>query len=87
MTRCLSHLTTFTAAVATGQAYRFEEAVKTAYEAGASREELLLAVDSARHLTQIPALTLGQAYATIHAWHWMESRRAWHRRELTPQAA
>jgi hypothetical protein len=44
-------------------------------------------VDSARHLTQIPALTLGQAYATIHAWHWMESRRAWHRRELTPQAA
>ena len=87
MTACLSHLTAFTAAVATGQAYRFEEAVKAAYEAGARREELLLAVDSARLLTPIPAPILERAYAAIHAWYWMESRRVWHRRDLAPQAA
>ena len=87
MTACLSHLTAFTAAVATGQAYRFEEAIKAAYEAGARKEELLLAVDSVRPLTSVPAPILGRAYATIHAWSCMESRRVWHRRDLAPQVA
>jgi len=48
MTAGLSHLTAFGPAFATAQASRFEEAVKAAYQTGARREELLLAVDSAR---------------------------------------
>jgi hypothetical protein len=75
MSQWLSHLTAFSAAVATGQAHRFEQAIKAAYEAGAPREELFLAAGSARLLTQIPAPILEKAYAAIHAWYWMERVR------------
>jgi len=87
MSQWLSHLTAFSAAAATGQAHRFEQAIKAAYEAGAPREEFFPAADSARLLTQIPAPILEKAHAAIHAWYWMESRRVWERRAPAFQAA
>jgi hypothetical protein len=51
------------------------------------REELLSTVDSAKEQADIPAPVLARAYATIHTWYWMESRRLWHQRDLAPQVA
>lgn len=86
MNEWIACLTALSAAIAARQPHRFEEVVKAAYEAGASREELLTALDSARLLAQIPAAILDRAYATIHSWYWMETRRVWHGGELVPQA-
>ncbi len=77
-------LTAFTEAIISGQPHLFEQAVKTAYKAGALREELLTAVEIGRCLADVPAPIVSQAYATVHAWHWMVARRAEHQRDLTP---
>ena len=87
MTGWIEHLIAFSAALAARQPHRFGRLVKNAYEAGASREELLSTVDSAKEQAAIPAPVLARAYATIHTWYWMESRRRWHQRELAPQVA
>ena len=80
-------LAAFNQAVAAGQHYRLEQAVKEAYAAGASREDLLATLDIGRQLVEVSAPVRSQAYAAIHAWHWMVARRAVLRRELLPQAA
>jgi len=67
MNEWITHLTAFSAAIAARQPHRFEQVVKAAYEAGASREELLLAVDSARVLAQVPAPIVDRARAAIQA--------------------
>ena len=59
-----------------------EQAVKAAYKAGASREDLLASVEVARRRAELPAVTLSCAYATVHAWRWMMARRIQHQREL-----
>lgn len=80
-------LTAFGAAIGARLPHRFEEIVKDAYEAGAGREDLLLVVDSARLLVSLPAPLVELAYAAIHKWHWMESRRTWQQRNWPSVAA
>ncbi len=83
----IAPLTAFTEAITSGQAHLFEQAVKAAYAAGASREDLLRAVEIGRCLAEVPGPFLAQAYAAVHAWYWMVARRAVHHRELMTQAA
>ena len=77
----------FTEVVAASQPRRFEQAATAAYAAGASWEDLLAAVDLNRQFGEVPAPVRAQAYAAIHAWHWMVARRALLRRELLQGAA
>ena len=77
-------LIAFMEAITSGQPHLFEQAVKAAYKAGAVREELLTAVEIGRCLAYVSAPLVSQAYATVHAWHWMVARRAEHQRDLTP---
>jgi len=77
-------LKAFIEALAADQPHLFEQAVKAAYKVGASREDLLAAVEIARRRAEIPAATLSHAYATVHAWHWLAARRMEHRRNLMP---
>ena len=72
----LLHLTAFTEAVATGQTQQLEPMVKAAYGAGASREDLLTAVQVGRCLGAVPGPVVRQAYVAIHAWSWIAARRA-----------
>lgn len=83
----IAPLTAVSAAVAARQSSRFDEVVKAAYEAGWSREDLLLAVDSARLLALLPGPLLARAYASIHRWYWLESRRLLHGRYSSSVAA
>ena len=80
-------LAAFTKAITSGQPRHFEATVKAAYAVGADREDLLMAVEVARILTEVPAAVVAQAYATIHAWHWMAARRPAHQRELVSRDA
>ena len=82
MNELIAPLTAFSAAIAGRQPHRFQELVKAAYEAGATREELFVAVDSVRGLLPLPAPLVGQAFASIHTWYWMESGRERQRREV-----
>ncbi len=77
----------FVDVVVAGQAHRFEQTAKAAYAGGASRGDLLAAVDLGQQVGEVPAPVRAQAYAAIHAWHWMVARRILLRRELLPQAA
>lgn len=83
----VSHIAAFAEAVAAGHPHRFAQAVKAAYAAGTSREDLLAAVDINRQFAEVPAPGRAQAYEAIHEWHWMVARRALLLRELLPQAA
>jgi hypothetical protein len=56
------------------QAYEFNRLVKAGYRTGASREDLLIAVETGRLLGDPPEPVVAQAYATVHAWHWMAIR-------------
>jgi hypothetical protein len=67
-------LAAFAEAVWSRQAYEFEWLVKAAYGAGASSEDLLIAVETGRLLGDPPEPVLADAYATLHAWEWMASR-------------
>ncbi len=83
-----TYLAAFTEAVAAGRTDRFEEAVKGAYAAGASEEDLLVALEMGRLLSEVPAPVRTEAYATIHAWRWIEARRRVQGpRDVAPQAA
>jgi hypothetical protein len=79
-------LIAFLEAITSGQTYQFEHLVKTAYIAGASREDLLTALEIARFLADVPEPVLTEARATIHAWHWIVGRRFEHQRSLAPPA-
>ncbi len=82
-----AHLIAFIEAITTGQTHRFEHVVKTAYMAGAHRDDLLTALEIGRLLVDVPEPVLAHAAAAVHAWHWMEARRLEHLRSLIPQAA
>lgn len=71
----ITRLAAFTGAIAAQQADQFDRIVKAAYNAGASREDLLAAVEVARVLADAPGPLVVQAYAAIHAWRWIEARR------------
>jgi hypothetical protein len=73
-------------AVSTRQAYEFAWLVKAAYGAGASRENLLVAVETGRHLGDPPEPVTAEAYAAVHAWQWMVNRRAVRGDESAPRA-
>ena len=65
----------FAKAIAARQPEQFERLVKAAYEAGASREDLLTAVEVARVLADAPGPVVVEAYATVHTWRWVAARR------------
>lgn len=71
MDTALTPITGFAGAVAAQQASLLESAVRAAYEAGATRDTLLMAVDVARRRTEIPIPVAAQAYATVHRWAWI----------------
>jgi alkylhydroperoxidase/carboxymuconolactone decarboxylase family protein YurZ len=83
MNERIAHLIAFIEAIAAGQPHLFERAVKEAYKAGASREEMLTAVDIARGMAPASDAVVSQAYATVHAWRWLAARRMEYRRDLT----
>jgi hypothetical protein len=83
----LAHLATLTKAAVARQPYRFDQVINAAYGAGASRDDLLRAIEAAQRLGDVPGPVLAQAYATIHAWYWMEARRLVHQGEMALQAA
>jgi hypothetical protein len=73
-------------AITIGRTYQFEHLVKSGYIAGASREDLLTALEIARFLADVREPVLTEARATIHAWHWIVGRRFEHQRSLAPPA-
>jgi hypothetical protein len=83
----IDHLTFLTVLVAGRRTDRFEDAVKLAYHAGASQEDLLTAAEIGRALANVPDPVVVQAYATIQAWHWITPGGVGHRPELAAQAA
>lgn len=82
-----AHLIALIEAITTGQTHHLEHIVKTAYIAGAGREDLLTACEIARLLVDIPGPVLAEARATVRAWEWMVARRLEHRQSLAPPAA
>lgn len=80
----LTPITGFAEAVAAQQTSLFESAVRVAYEAGATRGTLLMAVDVARRLADVPVPVAAQAYATVHRWAWIAEQRGEARRQLVP---
>ena len=71
-------------AVWSQQAHEFDQLVKAGYRAGASREDLLIAVETGRLLGDPPKPVVADAYATVHAWQWMASRCTAHSDESAP---
>ena len=71
----ITHLTAFAKAVAGHQPSLFEPVAISAYSAGADLADLLVAVEIARALSEVPRPILAQAYASIHAWQWIAARR------------
>ena len=68
------NLDAFLRAVAAREWHLFEGLVRAAYQTGASREELLTAVENARTLGDVPGPVVAHAYATVHNWQWMMVR-------------
>ncbi len=68
-------ITEFAAVVAAGQTDQFESIVKAAYAAGVSRDTLLMAVDVALQLAEVPAPVAAEAFAAVHRWAWIAARR------------
>ncbi len=88
MDAVLTPITEFAEAVAARRAGLFEPAVKAAYVAGASRETLLMAIDVARQLAEVPAPVAAEAFAAVHRWSWIAARRWEGRRPfVNPSAA
>jgi alkylhydroperoxidase/carboxymuconolactone decarboxylase family protein YurZ len=83
MSQRIAHLVEFIQAIMGGQPHLFQRAVKEAYKAGATREELLTAVEIGRVMGHVSGPVVSQAYATVHAWHWLAARRMEHLRNLT----
>lgn len=65
-----------------GQATQLERIVRAAFMSGASRDDLLTAIEIGRRLADVPAPVLTQACATVHAWDWMETYRVSRRRDF-----
>jgi alkylhydroperoxidase/carboxymuconolactone decarboxylase family protein YurZ len=78
-------LAAFAEALASRQSHLFEQMVKAAYAAGASREELHTAVEVGRCLAEVPGPVVSLAHANVRAWHWMATRRLAGRGDLALQ--
>ena len=74
-------------AVSTRQAHEFGWLVKAAYGAGASRQDLVLAVETGRYLGNLPEPIAVLAYAAVQAWQWMASRREVCGQESAPRVS
>jgi alkylhydroperoxidase/carboxymuconolactone decarboxylase family protein YurZ len=70
----MSYLFAFAKAVATRETEQFAQLIKAAYQAGATREDLLTAVEIGRMFGEPSRTVLAEAYATIHAWQWIAVR-------------
>ena len=68
-------LSAFAEAVAARDTEQFARLVKVAYQAGATREDLLTAVEIGRGFGEPSGPVLAEAYATVHAWQWIAVRR------------
>jgi hypothetical protein len=75
MDAVLTPITEFAEVVAARRAGLFEAAVRAAYVAGASRDTLLMAVDVACQLAEVPAPLAAEALAAVHRWSWIAARR------------
>jgi hypothetical protein len=73
-------------AVSVRQTHQFERLVWAAYSAGASREDLITAIEIGRLLGHPPEPVPTEAYAAVYAWNWMANRRAPQDEESTPCA-
>jgi hypothetical protein len=73
-------------AVSARQTHRFERLARAAYTAGASREDLITAIEIGRLLGDPVEPVPTEAYATVHAWQWMASRRMSRDEESAPCA-
>lgn len=82
-----TNLIAFIEALTTGQANQFDRIVRAAYMSGASRDELLTALEIGRFLADVPWPVLGQAHAAVRAWGWMERHRVSRRRDVAPRPA
>ena len=71
----IAPLTVLTEAVASCQPDLFELSVEAACAAGASRQDLITAVEVARLLSEVPPRVLARAYASIDAAGGIEARR------------
>ena len=69
------YLDAFTGAVTARDWHLFERLVRAAYQSGATREELLRAVETARTMGEVSGPLVAHAYATVHNWQWMMERR------------
>lgn len=70
----IAHLTTFAEAVAAGRPDLFDPTIASAYRAGAELRDLLVAVDVARVLADVPEPVLARAYGSIRAWRWVGAK-------------
>lgn len=70
--------------VATRRADAFERVIKAAFSAGASRQDLLIAVEIGRFLGGPPETVVAEASTTVHAWQWMASRQTVHIDDWAP---
>ena len=70
-----SYLFAFAKAVTARETERFAELIKAAYQTGATREDLLTAVEVGRMFGEPSGPVLAEAYATIQAWQWIAFRR------------
>ncbi len=70
-----SYLFALAKAVAARETEQFAELIKAAYQTGATREDLLTAVEIGRMFGEPSRPVMAEAYATIHAWQWIASRR------------
>lgn len=66
-------LVAFAEALSAKQSHELEWLARAAYGAGASRDDLLTAVDKGRLLGDPPEPVGTEAYATVRAWQWMAS--------------
>ena len=69
-------LACFTDLVAGGRTDQFDDTVKLAYHAGASREDQLTAMEVGRVLANVPDPVVVRTYASIHDWNWIAPGRA-----------
>ncbi len=87
MNERIARLTGFAEAVAARHPDLFDPAVKVAYRIGVGLGDLLVAVEIAKILAEVPPAVLEQADAAIHAWHRAVARCVEPRRESDRRAA
>ena len=67
--------TMFAETIAAQHADLFDPVVRLAYSAGATPEELLTAVETAKAQAEVPPGVVQHAYTTVHNWRWIAARQ------------